>query len=208
MRSISKRSKLVIVISVIALIALIVLLILNLESINAYGTIKQVGGAFILESEVIDCELNDREFVLLNSFLVSGFVDQKIQVSGLALFDYLTITAFNESYDVKSACFEVHEEDIVPEPLNYTTPVNVSSFIEYNISNFQDQRLFYECKITTDCDVVRDFYTDYINPGEVHLVHFNITCPEGVHEASIKTVFVDELVNYHTIQDELVITSS
>ncbi|MBD3311928.1 hypothetical protein GF352_00510 [archaeon] len=200
-----KKKQLIIAILVISIPTIIITIILatNLQVVDAYGTIK---GSSI-DVEAMNCELIDKEFIIINSFVINPYQGEKIQVEGLALFNYLTVLALNDTYDPKSACFSVHEEDIVPEPLDYNVSAGESLMIEYNITNNQDQRLFYECSLTTDCNVTRDFYTDYIEPGEVHLAHFNITCPEGVHESVIETVFVDEFVNYHTVIKNLVITA-
>ena len=192
----------------LALVTIILIIILNLRIVNVYGTINRVGGAYALEAEVINCEITSESYPIINSYLITQYEDYKLLINGLLLFNYLTVQSINETYDPKIACYEVHKQDINPEPLNYTVQANKSSLIEYDITNHQDNRLFYECTLTINCTFVRDFFTGYLDPEEVHKVRFNITCSQGVHEASIKTVFADELVNYHTVTDDLIITSN
>lgn len=203
MKRTKKKLVITILMILIPVIIISIILLFNLKAVDAYGNISRG----IIDVEAMDCELIDKEFIITNYFSVSGYEGEKIQVEGLALFNYLTVTSINDTYDPKTACFSVHEDDIMPEPTNYTVSAGESLMIKYNITNNQDQRLFYECTITSNCSVIRDFYTDYINPSEVHVAHFNITCPAGIHESTIKTVFVDEFVNYHTVTKEIIINA-
>ncbi len=201
--------KIIFIISFLAITLLIgVFIFLNLRVINSFGVIHRIGGGFIVKSSVIDCELSSDEFILINGFVVKDFINQSILIKGLSLGNLLFIQSFNDSFNPRINCFEKHVSDIILEPsLNLSIKSNKPFLFNYNISNNQDKRLFYECTLLTDCFVSRKFFTGYLDPGEVELVVFNISCSEGVHESVIKTVFVDELMGYHYINDSLIINS-
>jgi hypothetical protein len=156
-------------------------------------------------SSVINCQADERDFILINSYALGNQTELMIQ--GLSLGNWLTIINTNNTYDPKIACYAGHEEDVIIETINYTINNNEATVIKYNITNYENNRLFYECKFTSDCVIIRDFYTGYLDADEYHEVYFNITCSEGNHNANIKTVFVDELVAYHTIEDNLLINA-
>lgn len=202
-----KKTLIITILTATAALAFI-LIITNQRSVNAYGIIKQAGNGFVLETEVIDCELKSETFIILNAGVVTNYINKSIQVNGLALMNYLNIALVNESFNLKRDCYAVHEEDVKPAPLNYQVSAGNPEIIKYNITNNQDQRLFYECRLTTDCNLTRDYFTGYLDPGEYHEAYFNVTCSQGVHNSTVKTVFVDELVNYHTVINEIVITAS
>jgi len=198
MNQLTKRNK--IIITIIAIASIITIIIVpNLRIVQAYGLIRQDVNGFIFEAEVVDCEVLREDYFVLNP---PENLDKQL-INGLALFNLLTINSVNNTYDPKVACFERHEGDVTLDPGDYNISAGVTSRFSFDVFNNQDNRLFYEVKLINDCEVARDFFTGYLDPGEAHKVFFDVNCDAGVHNVTLKTVFVDELVAYHTVIDKI-----
>jgi len=190
----NKTAKILIIIAVIAIIIIIV----NTREVTAYGTIK--GNILIahLEAEVINCELDKRNLSITNPLLINGLFNNKTMIKGTTLFNMLTITSVNNTYNPKIDCYAAHEKDIIPQTLNYEITKNTPTIIEYNITNNQDMRLIYKCEMIVSCNLTRSYFTNYLSPGQSEMVYFEINCNQGNYNATVETLFVDELDNKHT----------
>ena len=184
--------KLAIIVGIVA----IILLLLIIRPVTLYAEIKD---NTVIEP-IINCELSSRKFSTINIQNAN-----KSRIDGISFLNYIFVTSLGK-YNL-SQCFSKHTSDIKPDIRNFTIIPGKSQLIEYNITNNQDKKLFYECIITTDCTVERKFFTNYLDPGKSEKVYFNITCEEGVHNATIKTTFVDELRNMHITYTNILISA-
>jgi len=199
----NKTAKILIITAVI----LLLVIIFNTQEVTAYGTIK--GNILIanFETEVINCELDKRNLSITNPLLVNGLFNNKTTIRGTTTFNILTIISVNNTYNPKIDCYAVHEQDIIPQTLNYEITKNTPTIIEYNITNNQNMRLIYKCEMNVNCSLTRSYFTNYLSPGQTEMVYFEITCSEGTHNATVETLFVDELDNKHSKIDNLIINA-
>lgn len=190
------------------ILSVIFIIILNSRIVNAYGLVKIQGLSYSLDASVIDCEREELKLLIINFPIILNHDNKSILAQGTIIFNTIIINSINDTYNPAIACYEKHESDINPEPLNYDLKTNETTIIRYNVTNNQDQRLFYECRLLTDCTLERKYYTEYINPGETHDIYFHITCNTGNHNSTIQTIFIDEFSNQHTILQEIIINSN
>ncbi len=177
------------------LLLLIPLLFVRL--FNGFGVISD----HKLIINVSDCELTNQELIIINK------VNDRGLFSGLRIFNIGLVLKSNNSFNPLINCFDKHNNDFtINQPLKIT--INESGVITYPIINNQDQRLYYDCRIITDCIVERKIFNGYLDPNSSINVSFIISCPTGNHNSTIKTEFVDELNHHHIITKQLIITFS
>ncbi len=176
---------------------LLLIPLLFIRVFNGFGVINN----HKLVINVSDCELTNQQLIIINKVNDEGLF------SGLRIFNIGLVINSNKSFNPSINCFEKHNNDFtINQPLRIT--INNSGVINYTIINNQDQRLYYDCRLTTDCSVERRIFNGYLNPNSSINVSFIISCPKGIHNSTIKTEFVDELNNHHVITKQLIITSS
>ncbi len=206
-----KKKSIIKSIIIIVLITLLIIIVLPPGGfyIEVYGTVKLRNNTYLMESKYVKCEIDKRVFKLINNTLLHELIDKEVFIIGQLFNDTLQARSVNADYDITAACLISHEEDVVLTPsINYQVTPDEKTGINYDIINNQDQRLFYESTITVDCTVERDYVTGYLNPNEIVLATFELTCPEGEYEASIHTIFIDELGGRHTKDDLITISST
>jgi hypothetical protein len=189
------------------LIVIAVILLINLKPVKVYGAINNKGSAYIMRTEVINCQAVNSELGIINPSAARPHNGEETTINGYQLFNTLIITAFNSTYDPKIECFSVHVGDVSLETQDQTVNAGNYSLIELRVINKADNRLFHQEKIITDCVVVQDELSGYINPGQTQTVFFNISCSQGLHESTIEFLFVDELTNQHSERNEIIITA-
>lgn len=207
-----KKNKEVLIIIALASVAVIIFIIplFIYDYIETYGQVKLENDVLLFYSETTNCELDERVLKLAgNTALVQDLVNEWVLISGQLFNDTLRVTSVNPDYDQPAVCLPVHEKDVVLEfPLEYTVTPDEVSMIEYSINNIQEQKLFYESTITLFCDFERNYVTGYLEPGESMLATFLVTCAQGEYEASIYTIFVDELGGRHAVNDTVTVHST